>query len=583
MKNSGVPALSLVILAAVAVGSSTALAWDHKTLEPQVDSLVQVEKKVSPEGPGCSIAVMLDGEVIFKKGYGLANLEHKTPVTPATAFNIGSMSKQFTAACVLLLARDGRLSLDDEVHKYVPELPRYDHPVTIRHLIHHTSGISSDDGLIALSGRKFSDRLTTRDVLQLVARRRTLDFVPGAAYSYSNSGYILLGEIVSRVSGKSLADFAGQRIFKPLGMTRTVLNDDREKLIENEAASYAKTGELGWMPTGERDNTCVGPNNVYSTVEDLARWDRNFHDQSVGGSHFTEQMQTRGVLNDGETIAYAFGLEVANRRGQLTVSHGGGTTGFRSHMMRLPEHGLSAVCLCNSDQGQPVSTVWKTAGFVLGDILAGAEKAGPQADASTTPPLTVALDPASLRGYVGKYQLDDGSVVTTTLEDGVLKGRVTGQDPFGLIPETDSQFHIDAAPEIKVSFHAARGEPASSLTLYQNGPKRMVRIADEALSTEQLGAFAGEYYSDELDVSYRVELVADRLFLRTPIVDPVYREVYGITGHDPLVYDGGDTFSLGTMPVSCRIPVAFKRNEQGRLSAFTLDAGRIGIVRFVRK
>jgi CubicO group peptidase (beta-lactamase class C family) len=582
VKRSRVSALALMVLVAGAASLEAAAAPDRRTLEAQIDSLVLVEKKVPPDGPGCAVAVMLDGEVIFKKGYGLANLENKTPITPATAFNIGSMSKQFTAACILLLAQDGKLSLDDEIHKYLPELPDYGHPVTISHLIHHTSGISSDDGLIALSGRKFTDRLTTRDLLKLIARRRALDFVPGAEWSYSNSGYILLGEIVSRVSGKSLADFARERIFRPLGMNRTVLNDDREKVIENEAVSHMKTGDSTWTPTGERDNTCVGPNNVYSTAEDLARWDRNFRDQTVGGPHFTEQMQTRGVLKNGETLTYAFGLEVANSRGQLTVSHGGATSGFRSHMMRLPEHNFSAVCLCNSDQGAPVSTVWKTASLVLGDIFATADKAGPRADA-TAAPVKVTLDPALLRRYVGKYQLDDGAVVTTTLEDGVLKGRVTGQDPFGLVPETESLFHMDTAPELKVSFDAVGAAPASLLTLYQDGAKRMKRIEDEALTTEQLAAFVGEYYSDELDVIYQVELVADRLFIRTPVVDPTYRESMGITGNDPLVYDGGDTFALGIMPVACKMPVAFKRNAQGQLTGFTLDGGRVRLVRFIKK
>lgn len=288
--------------------------------------------------------------------------------------------------------------------------------------------------------------------------------MPGAEHTYSNSGYVLLGEIVARASGRSLADFMAERIFRPLGMSRTVLNDSLGRRIDNEALSYTKAGEGTWAPTNERGNTCVGSNNVYSTVEDLARWDRNFRDQTVGGPHFREQMETRGVLNDGQTLTYAFALEVAQNRGQLTVSHGGTTSGFRSHMMRLPEHRFSAVCLCNSDQGAPVSTVFKTARIVLGEIFTDPPK--PQADAAAQ----ATVDQAVLRRYAGKYQLDDGAVITMTQEDRALKGRVTGQDPFGLVPETENRFHIDGAPEIKVSFDAAGGGPASRATCTRTAP-----------------------------------------------------------------------------------------------------------------
>ncbi|HUU30266.1 MAG TPA: serine hydrolase [archaeon] len=575
MKQANILSFILLMTMIMATGL-TGAPTRGKALEARVDSLVLISKEVPTDGPGCAVAVILDGKVIFKKGYGLADLEKKTPITPATAFNIGSMTKQFTAACILILTQDGKLSLDDEIDQYLPELPDYGQPVTIRHLIHHTSGIWSNDVLLGLSGRKFTDPLSTKDDLKMIFRCHTLNFTPGAEHLYCNSGYVLLGEIVARVSGKSLGAFARDRIFKPLGMSGTVFNDSPEKAIRNEALSYTRPGDNTWTPTGERSNSSVGANNLYTTVEDLARWERNFHDQKVGGPHFTELMQTRGMLNNGDTLSYAFGLVVGENGGQLTVSHGGATPGFRCDMMRLPELGLSVVCLCNSDQGAPGSTVRKITDFVLGDSFATANNAEPAANDSTA---KVTLEPRSLSSYTGKYQMDNGFAITITQEDSVLKGQGTGQSQFGLVPETDSLFHIAEAPGIKMSFHGTDRGPATHITLYQNGEHRLKRIEDQdKLTTAQLAAFAGEYYSDELDATYRVELVTDTLFIHTPIVDPLFRKVSGITGNDPLVHSGAaDTFSLSS------IPVVFKRNAQGQVAGFTIDAGRVRNLLFVRK
>jgi CubicO group peptidase (beta-lactamase class C family) len=577
LKQSRVLLFFLMILAAGAGSLNAAATWNKETIESRIDSLVLVEKKVSPDGPGYAVAVILDGQVIFKKGYGLASLKKKTPITPATTFNICSMSKQFTAACILLLAQDGKLTLDDEIHKHLPELPDFGQPVTIRHLIHHTSGIWSNDWLTILSGRQFSDSASTEDELKMIFRTHTLNFTPGAEHLYSNSNYVLLGEIVSRLSGKSLADFARERIFQPLGMNNTFIHDNVGKPARNEAIGYSLAGDSTWMQAGSRNNTCVGSNNVYSTVEDLARWERNFYDQKVGGPHFTDMMQTRGVLNNGDTLSYACGLDVATIGEQFTVSHGGGDNGFRTYLMRLPEHGLSAVCLCNSDNGQPVSSVRKMVKIVLGEnIFDSPNNTGPAADTNT---VKVVLNPATLDLYTGKYQLADGWIVTVTREDSILKGTVTGQEqtPFKLVPETDSLFHLDGATEIKISFHGMDRGPAAWGVFLQDGAKRMDRIEDKSPTTEWLKSFDGEYYSDELNTTYRVETANDRLILHSTIVEPSILEEIGITGNDPLVYSGADTFSFSY------IPVIFKRSSQRQVTGFTMDVGRIRNVTFVKR
>jgi CubicO group peptidase (beta-lactamase class C family) len=567
--------ISLTFNAAWAAGL-TGASIRSKALEARVDSLVLIEKKIPVDRPGCAVAIVQDGEIVFKKGYGLANLEKKTPVTPATAFNIGSMTKQFTAACILILSQEGRLSLDDEIHKYLPELPDYGQPVTIRHLIHHTSGIWSNDVILCLSGRKFTDPLSTQNDLKMIFRCHTLNFTPGAEHLYCNSGYVLLGEIVERVSGKSLGAFAQERIFKPLGMNRTVFNDSPDRAIRNEALSYTRPGDSTWIPTGERSNSSVGANNLYTTVEDLARWARNFHDQKVGGLDFTEMMQTRGVLNNGDTLSYAFGLVVGEECGQLAVSHSGATPGFRCDMMRLPEHGLNVICLCNSDQGRPGSIVREIAKLVLGDTIVTTNNTQPPANDSTT---KITLEPQSLSAFTGKYQMDNGFAINITQEDTILKGQGTGQNQFVLIQETDSLFHIAEAPEIKMSFHEIDRGQATHIILHQNGEHRLNRVEDQdTLTAAQLATLSGEYYSDELDATYRVDLVSDSLFIHTSIADPLFRRITGITGNDPLVHSGtADTFTLSS------ILIVFKRNTQGEITGFTIDAGRVRNLLFVRK
>ncbi len=571
--------LWLALLAVFIARPGAAGQLDLKALESRIDSLVLVEKKVSPEDPGYAVAVLLDGRVIFRKGYGLANLERKAPVTPSTSFNLCSMSKQFTAACIVLLEREGKLSLDEDIHRYLPDLPDYGHKVTVRHLLHHTSGIWSTDWLTILSGRKFSDPASTRDELEMIFRTRTLNFEPGAEYMYSNSNYVLLGEIVRRLSGKPLSAFARERIFEPLGMRRTFLHDGTGPEPDNVALGYYLAPDSSWQPAGAESNTCVGSNNVYSTVEDLARWEDNFYTQKVGGPGFTQAMQTRGVLNSGDTLDYALGLEVSRIGGQLTVSHGGGDSGFRTYLMRLPEHRLSVVFLCNSDQGQPVGSTRKTIKFVLGEHIFDRPESAAAAAAPVAPAPVVRPDSAALELCCGQYCLPDGYVVTITRRDSLLQGRLTGQEstPFLLAAESDSLYHLVDAPEIKLTFFGTGTGPSESGTFHQDRDLAMTRVPERIPDAAWLEGFAGQYRSDELNTTYRVEALPDCLVLHSGILEPTILEENHLTGHDRLLYSGADTFSLSY------IPVVFSRDSDGRVSGFSLDVGRIRNVRFTRR
>ena len=327
--------------------TATASPSADEALTARVDKLFAQWNK--PDSPGCALGIVKDGRLIYKRGYGMANLDYNIPISPKSVFQIASISKQFTAMSILLLAKQGKLSLDDDIQRYLPDLPRYQSPITIRHLIHHTSGIRNFIELAELAGMRHEDaHLTDDDFLGLIARQKELNFKPGEEYVYSNSGYFLLGLIVKRVSGKSLRKFAEENIFKPLGMNNTHFHDDRNLVVKNRATGYLPSGNGGSALAIDNDES-VGAKGLYTSVEDLFLWDQNFYNNKLGGGPdlISEQLST-GKLNNGEKVNYAFGLQVGTYKGFKTIGHGGGFSGFQAYMYRFPEQNFSVICLCNA-------------------------------------------------------------------------------------------------------------------------------------------------------------------------------------------------------------------------------------------
>ena len=266
---------------------------------------------------------MKDGRIIYKHGYGMADLDHNVTITPSTVFHVASMSKQFTAASIVLLAQEGKLSLDDDVRKYIPELPDFGSLITIGNLIHHTSGLRDQWDLLELAGWRYSlDLITDEDVMSVVARQKELNFKPGEKYVYCNTGYTLLATIVKRVSGMSFREFTTQNIFEPLGMMNTHFRDDHAEIVKNNAYGY-EPEKTGTFRLSNTNFDTVGATSLHTTVEDLALWDENFYHPRVGGASFLEQMLQRGKLNNGENQDYAFGLVVGKYKGLATVDHAG--------------------------------------------------------------------------------------------------------------------------------------------------------------------------------------------------------------------------------------------------------------------
>ncbi len=334
-----------VIALGFAAGSAAAGAQTPDSAARWVDSIFA--PFTSGRSPGCAVGVTRDGALAFAKGYGLADLQHRAPIAPDTRFYIASVSKQFTAMSVVLLAQDGRLSLDDSIRRWVPEVPSFGRPITIRQLLHHTSGLRDYMTLLAVSGWPRDGELTEKQFLDLVRRQKSLNFAPGDEFLYSNTGYALLSIVVKRASGQSLRDFAAARIFKPLGMTRTEFRDDHTQAIPQRAIGYEMT-ETGAYQEIQPKVDVVGDAGVYSTVADLAKWDANFSDPIVGGPEGVATMLEPGVLNNGQRVPYGLALTLGELRGMKTVAHSGSYGGYPSTVLRFPEVNIGVITLCNT-------------------------------------------------------------------------------------------------------------------------------------------------------------------------------------------------------------------------------------------
>ena len=530
------------------------------------------EQFTQPGSPGCALGVMKDGEMVYKQGYGLANLEYDIPITPSTIFPIASMSKQFATMAVALLTAAGQLSLDDDVRKYLPEVPDFGATITTRHLVHHTSGLRSEPMLLWLAGWRLEDVITNADVMELARMQRDLNFQPGEQYSYCGTGYAILASLVEQVSGQSLAEFCKEQIFEPLDMINTHFHDDYLRVVKNRAYAYYPAGDDHYK---NAVLTCslVGGTGLYTTVEDLALWDENFYSGQVGGQSVIEQMHQRGVLNNGEEIDYAFGLIWDTYKGMEVIAHSGGGPGIHSYMMRFPERHFSVVVLGNCDTVNAQQLVRQVAGVYL---------AGTLEDAPTTTdvPEILELEETQLLEKVGTYyDVDSAAFVDVELQDGKLQ--IWGRD---LLPVGENSFFIPNSPFTGSSAAQAVFIPATESEPTQiqidTGIIRLSYAWVEPVppTPDYQRAYTGRYYSPEIDVYWTITLEGDELV--------VHRKRQGSS---PLIPMLADVFTNDWLAPIIHTPtkphaLAFYRDENNAVSGFRIsDAGaRLRNLRFVK-
>jgi len=530
----------------------------------RVDRLFAIWKKRN--SPGCALAVLQDGKTLYTRGYGLAQIEYGIRNTPTTVFHIASVSKQFTNFAIHLLAQAGKLSLEDDVRKYLPELHDFGKTITIRHLIHHMSGLRDQWDLLVLAGWRMEDVITEQDILRMVWLQTELNFAPGDEDLYCNTGYTLLGIIVKRVSGQSLSDFSQTTIFKPLGMDHTHFQDQYSTLVTNRAYSYApdSPGKYRYVALSYSN---VGATSLFSTVEDLARWDENFYQGSVGGEAVLAAMHQQGRLNDGKEISYASGLNISAYRGLKTVAHGGADAAFRSYLLRFPEQRFSVILLANAGELNPVGLAHKVADiFLEGQLEPAPLSSAPTPQKQPAKPRAVKLDPKILDAYAGDYELFPGFLLTFTREDDQLMMQATGQEKNPLFPASETKFFLKGV-DIQVTFSGPKegSEPPTAI-LHQYGREMSAKRIERLRPTsEQLAEYTGEFYSPELKTLYTVAQRQGKLFLRDP------RNENEIT-----------TSAEADLFNTSHGALRFTRDAVNGCTGFTLSTGRVRNLRFIR-
>lgn len=566
-----VTAVAIVSFVAPAVfwkkqGAATVNASPAGPVTASVDKLFAQWNR--PDSPGCSLGVSRNGVPVYERGYGMANLELGVPITPASVLPAASISKQFTAMSILLLAKRGQLSLDDDVGKYIPEWADHGSRITIRHLLTHTSGLRDAFMLQGLAPPREDGGDPNDAILKILARARGLNFAPGAEFQYNNGAYNLLGGIVKRVSGQSLRAFADTNIFKPLGMTHTHFHDDPSMIVPNRVSGYHRDGS--GLHLAFENGGIVGNAGLQTTVGDLLLWEQNFAEVRVGDRALVTAMQTPAIPTGwSETSSYGFGLEIAKYRGLRTIGHGGGDRGIASYVVRYPEQGFAVALLCNLDNigenGGATALTQRVADIYLSDAFAT-----PPAGSATAAPPQVRLSAGQLASKVGLYHDPvTESVGRIFVRDGKLmasEGAGEGES-VELTPVSANRFVVSGTPIVAEFAPAAPGRP-QEVRVTGAGPKPIVSqlVTAFAPSSTELRAFRGEYTSAEVEGTYTLAARDSGLAIQIPGRTDIALQ--------PIFPNG---FAGGIVGV-----VKFSRGAGGVVTGFTANSSGARGLRFDR-
>lgn len=544
---------AICVLAAIVVVATDAQAQLPDSIRTRIDAVFTRWDRT--DAPGCALAISQNGREVYARGYGMSDLQHALAITPSSIFHVASISKQFAAYSVALLAEEGRLSLDDDVRKHVPEIPNFGTPITIRQLIHHTSGLRDQWQLLGYAGWRFpEDLITERDVLEIISRQKGVNFRPGDEWVYSNTGYTLLAVIVKRVSGKSLRDFAQERIFVPLGMHDTHFHDDHTMIVRGRTSAYEPRPGGGWKISIPVFDT-YGATSLFSTASDLLKWMANLDAPTVGSAALVQAAQTSAILNNGTPTGYGYGLSVGTYRGLTVIGHGGADAGYRAHIERYPERGIGIAVLCNGSNTGPNALLRN-----VSDVLLGTS-APRQVVTIDTVPRAVSLE--AKRRWVGTYR--------DTVSHAVMRVRLAGDTlrleggPV-LVTTSDTTARIGNGPSALVL--RTNAGVVTGVTQRPRGTRDLVyrREAPFAPDKRALAAFAGSFYSDELDVRYEVVLNDSVLVVRNRKIDD---EKLAPAFRDAFTAGFGATFQ-------------FTRDRAGKVNGFTISDGRVRGIRFDR-
>jgi CubicO group peptidase (beta-lactamase class C family) len=505
--------------------------------------------------PGAVIGVIRNDSLIYAKGYGMANLEYAIPNSPETIFHMASVSKQFTAYSIVLLAKQGRLNLDDDIHKYIPWVPDFKEKITVRQLLNHTSGIRDQWQLLAIAGTRLDDVITQDQIIKILSKQQELNSKPGERYNYSNSGFTMLSEIVKSVSGKSLRQFADSAIFKPLGMNSTHVHDDYTEIVKNRAYSYQrKSGTQFSNSVLSYSNS--GATSLFTNINDLSKWVMNFYTPVVGDASFIEQLTEKGKLNNGKELNYALGIIVNQYKGWKQYTHNGSDAGYRTYLSVFPE--LKTGIIVFSNLGDFDFTKINA----MTDLLIKENSSVKEALNKTVIDSSRAIlrDTAAFKKYIGNYIDDEGSQLAFTVMNGILMYRLGIERKILMADGKDAFVNLDQ-PQFKCKFniigkdtvvHITTSERSYSMKKFNNNFPR---------GDDYLKKYTGTYYSSELDCSYSIILKDHALYLTNPKYNDIKINMRSEDHMDTGYWWMSHLFVL--------------RNKKNEIIGFEVNAGRV--------
>ena len=532
------------------------------TPEKLIDQLFTAWNSI--ESPGAAVAVEKDGKVIYKKGFGSAELEYNIPITPRTVFHIASVSKQFTCFSILLLEKQGKLSINDDIRKYLPEVPDFGKVITLNHLMHHMSGLRDQWELLAMAGWRLDDIITKDQILRIVSRQKELNFNPGDEYLYCNTGFTLLAEVVARVSGQTFPEFTRTHIFEPLKMTNTLFYDDCEKIVKNRAYSFYADS------TGYKKSILnysnAGATSLFTTAEDLCQWSRNFENPVVGDKDIINKMNLRGILNKGDTITYAMGQDIGIYKGLKIISHGGADAGYRSYFVRFPDQKFSVNVLSNLASFDPGGMAFQIADIYLKDkeVVTGPKKE--ETGSIVADEIKeVKIDHDVLVSYCGQYEWQPGVLVTISIENDILFVSAPELPKTPLMAVTTTEFDVKAVPA-RVTFMLDSGKVSKMKVKLEGGERIAMRMPDFDSTKINLSEYSGDFYSEELSTTYTMVVASGKLIAR-----------HFRTGDVMLTLTKPDQFS-GNKWYFGR--VVFTRDSNNKITGFNVSGGRVRNLHF---
>lgn len=486
-------------LIACLIGIVKSYSQTEITIREKTDKLILKYNK--PNSPGFALSIFKNDSIIYKSAMGIANLEYNIPITTTTPFHVASISKQFTLFSVLLLEQEGKLSIDDDIRKYIPELNDFGYKITLKNLANHTSGIRDISDLTNLSGISDNDIFTNEQAIKLITNQKSINFIPGDKFEYCNSGYILLAEIVKRVSGKTLTEFTTERIFKPLKMNNSFFLDRSDKIIKNLAYSYYNENSAYYKNI--LNSTIVGSTGLVTTVEDLSIWAQNFNTKTIGNNTIFNKMKEKSQLNNGEILSYALGQEVKKYKGLNVIFHGGGIASYRAYLLRIPEKNFSVSITSNDNDFNPLDIAYQLIDYYLLNT-----------EREVTHIKIKKINKTILNTFIGDYEIFPGLIITISRDNETICLQIKGDsEKTKLKPINNYEFIYPNIPHSKIVFNTSDTSLKWQMSDFiYKGKKLQLKEFDE--SKINLEEFVGEYYNTEVNTKYTF-IIKDRTLVAT--------------------------------------------------------------------